>query len=268
MSTLTGVCCPKKFTFLWYLKDLGQFVKRHLLHTFRDPDQVSAIIIQPIMYTVMFRYLFGGAIAVDDGISYINFFMAGSLIMNTIFGTTVVCLGVAQELNEGIFDRFRSLPVAKSAILGSHVVASVIRSAFVMLVVIVVSLAVGFHSQASPIAWLCVCGIVFLTSFATSWFMVMLALWSKSVEAAQQFAFIFIFPLTMVSSAIIPTSTMPSFLRVIAENQPYTHAIEAIRALLLGKMVGSHIWIAAFWLTLITILSASLSMYAFHKLNR
>jgi ABC transporter DrrB family efflux protein len=216
---------------------------------------------------VLFRYVFGGAIQ-TGGTSYINFLMAGIFVQTAAFGSSVTGVGIATDMQRGIMDRFRSLPMTKSAVLSGHIIGDLIRNTFSTVVMILAGLAVGFRPQASFTDWLAVFGILLLFSFALSWVFALIGLVGKSVEFVQQSSFIWIFPLTFVSSAFVPTDTMPHALQVFAKNQPLTQVIEAIRALLLNQPVGNHGWIAVAWSLGIFLVAFVLATRIFRRTAR
>lgn len=216
------------------------------------------------MFVVLFRYVFGGAI--DTGnISYVNFLMAGIFVQTAAFGSTMSSYSVAIDLEKGIMDRFKSLPMTKSAVLTGHVVADLIRNLLATAVMIGAGLAVGFRPEANAAEWALALGLLLFFSFALSWLFVLVALIGKSIQFVQQFGFILIFPLTFVSSAFVPAHTMPSWLRPFAENQPLTHLIEAIRALLVGTPVEDHAWMTLWWSIGILIVGFTVTTSIFRR---
>jgi len=236
----------KKSKLAWLLIDSWVMVKRALLQIRQDPEQLLGLTIQPIMFVALFRYVFGGAID-TGGVSYVNFLMAGIFVQTAAFGSTMSSYSVAIDLEKGIMDRFRSLPMMKSAVLTGHVVADLIRNLLATVVMVGTGLLVGFRPEANVAEWALAIGLLLFFSFALSWLFVLVALVGKSIQFVQQFSFILIFPLTFVSSAFVPVETMPNWLRAFAENQPLTHLIEAIRALLVGTPVDNHAWLAFVW---------------------
>ncbi|MEK7570099.1 MAG: ABC transporter permease [Patescibacteria group bacterium] len=266
MSTTTTSKIPqlKHSGLVWYFIDSWVMVKRSLLQIRQDPEQLLGITIQPIMFVVLFRYVFGGAID-TGGVSYINFLMAGIFVQTAAFGSTISSYSVAIDLEKGIMDRFRSLPMVKSAVLTGHVVADLFRNLLATAVMIGAGLAVGFRPEASAGEWVLAIALLLFFSFALSWLFVIVALVGKSIQFVQQFGFILIFPLTFVSSAFVPVDTMPSWLRVFAENQPLTHLIEAIRALLVNTPVGNHVWWTVVWSFIILIVGLTTTTTIFRR---
>ncbi len=248
MSTSIANTIPqvKHSKAVWMCIDSWVMVKRSLLQIRQDPEQLIGITVQPIMFVVLFRFVFGGAID-TGGVSYVNFLMAGIFVQTAAFGSTMSAYSVAIDLEKGIMDRFRSLPMMKSAVLVGHVVADMIRNLLATAVMVGAGLAVGFRPEANFAEWALAIGLLLFFSFALSWLFVLIALIGKTIQFVQQFSFILIFPLTFVSSAFVPVETMPNWLQVFAKHQPLTHLIEAIRALLVGMPVGNHAWMTLWW---------------------
>jgi ABC transporter DrrB family efflux protein len=230
----------------WMFADALMLTKRHLIQTIRIPDLLIFSTIQPVMFVLLFRYVFGGAIKVS-GTSYVNYLMAGIFVQTVAFGSTVTGVGIAEDLHRGIVDRFRSLPMARSAVLTGRTIADLIRNMFVVLIMLVVGLLVGFRPHGSVLGWAAAIGILLLFSFAFSWISATIGLLVRSVEAAQQASFIWLFPLTFASSVFVPTGTMPGWLQAFADRQPISIVSNAVRALLLGTPVGSAAWEALAW---------------------
>lgn len=255
---------PSRSPLVGALSDSSILIRRNLTHIKNNPDQLLAMVLQPVMFMLLFRYVFGGAIN-TGGTSYVNFLTAGILVQGAAFGATTTALGVATDLQRGIIDRFRSLPMFSPAVLIGHVSADLVRNFVSSTIMVAVGLLVGFRPTANLTEWVAAIGILLLFTLAISWLSAILGLLSKSVEAVQWFSFIAIFPLTFASSAFVPTAGMPGPLRWFAENQPITHVIEAIRALLVGTPLGNHGWIAATWCTAIIIVSVPLTAYLFRR---
>ncbi len=220
--------------------------KRRLIQIPRIPDELIFATIQPVMFVVLFRYVFGGAIT-GTGPNYANYLMAGIFVQTVIFGATTTGVGLAQDLEKGLIDRFRSLPMAKSAVLTGRTIADLVRNLFVVIVMLVVGLIVGFRPSGSPLAWVAAVGLILLVSFAFSWISAVIGLMVHSVEAAQSAGFIWLFPLTFASSAFVKVETMPTWLRGFAGHQPVSVFVDSVRALLLGQSVGSTGWQALAW---------------------
>jgi ABC transporter DrrB family efflux protein len=248
----------------WTIVDALVLAKRHLIQIPRIPEELVFATIQPIMFVLLFRYVFGGAIAVT-GTSYVNFLMAGIFAQTVIFGATTTGIGLATDLQRGLVDRFRSLPMAKSAVLTGRTISDLVRNTFVVLVMWLVGLLVGFRPQGGILAWIAAVGILLLTSFAFSWISATIGLLVRSVEAAQSAGFIWIFPLTFASSAFVPTNNMPPWLKVFANHQPVSLIINAVRGLLLNQSDATTIWQALAWCVGILVIFIPLSVWAYGR---
>jgi ABC-2 type transport system permease protein len=247
----------------WLLSDLWVLIVRSFKHIFRHMDQLLGVAFQPIMFMLLFRYVFGGAI--ETGTSYVNFLVPGILIQMAAFGATTTSYSVASDLQKGIIDRLKSLPIASYGVVAGHVVADLFRNILSSVILIGVGFIVGFRPEAGFTDWVLILALLLAFTFAFSWASAIMGLLAKSVEAVQWMGFIVIFPLTFASAAFVPTSTMPKYLRIFAENQPITQVIEAMRALMLGKDPGDHYWIALIWMAGITIVSIPIAAYLFRN---
>lgn len=267
-NSLTRSVKPQQHSSVyWAFHDSGVLIWRSMMHIIKNMDQLLSVAFQPIMFMLLFRYVFGGAIETGDT-SYVNFLVAGILVQTAAFGSTYTALGVSADMQRGIIDRFRSLPMLSSAVFVGHTVADLVRNTISSVIMILVGLLVGFTPTASPADWLMVFGILMLFTFAMSWLSAILGLFAKSVEAVQWISFVFIFPLTFASSAFVPTEGMAAPLRVFAENQPVTHVIDAIRALLVGTPMGDHGFWAVVWSLAILIVSIPLTAYLFRRQSK
>ena len=229
------------------LKDSGVVIWRQLIQLPHIPEVLIFALIQPVMFVLLFRYVFGGAIQ-TPGESYVNYLMPGIFAQTVAFGAVASGIGLAEDLRRGIIDRFRSLPMARSAVLVGRTVSDLVRNAAVVAVMMGVGLLVGFRPSGSVGAMIVAFGLLFLTSFAFSWIGVVIALSMKTVEAVQSAGFIWLFPLTFASSAFVPTDSMPSWLQGFAVNQPFTVVVNAVRALFLAQPVGNLVWLSLIWM--------------------
>ena len=243
----------------WALADALVLAKRNLLQIPRIPELLVFATIQPIMFVLLFRYVFGGAIQIS-GTSYVNYLMAGIFVQTVAFGSVTTGIGLAEDLHRGIVDRFRSLPMSRSAVLTGRTLADLIRNMFVVAVMLAVGLLVGFRPQGSALGWAAATGLLLLLSFSFSWIAATVGLAVRSVEAAQSAGFIWLFPLTFASSAFVQTRTMPGWLRGFAENQPISVIVNAVRAFMLGQPVGAYGWSALAWCLAILIVFVPLSV--------
>lgn len=258
---LTPLARPRLY---WTLIDALVLAKRHLVQIPRIPEELVFSTIQPIMFVLLFRYVFGGAIAIN-GTSYVNYLMAGIFAQTVIFGSTTTGIGLATDLQRGLVDRFRSLPMAKSAVLTGRTISDLVRNTFIVIVMWIVGLLVGFQPQGNVFCWVAAVGLLLLTSFAFSWISATIGLTVRSVEAAQSAGFIWLFPLTFASSAFVPTQSMPGLLRAFAEHQPVSLVVNAVRGLLLNQPDASTIWQALMWCVGILVVFIPLAVWAYGR---
>jgi ABC transporter DrrB family efflux protein len=253
---------PRRSRLYWAVADGLVLAKRNLVQIPRIPELLVFAMIQPVMFVLLFRYVFGGAIDVG-GESYVNFLMAGIFVQTVAFGSVSTGIGLAEDLQRGLVDRFRSLPMARSAVLTGRTIADLVRNLFVVLVMLVVGLLIGFRPEAGLAGWAGAIGLLLLLSFAFSWVGATIALMMRSVEAVQSAGFIWLFPLTFASSAFVQTDGMPGWLQAFANNQPITQVVDAVRGFLLGQPVGSHGWQALAWCLgiLLVFVPLSVSLY-------
>jgi len=257
----------QKPKFVLALNDSLIMIKRSSTHIIRNTDQLLGTFFQPIMFLVLFSAVFGGAVslALPKGVSYLNFLMAGIIVQTVAFGSTTTAVAVCNDLQKGIVDRFRSLPMANLAVLNGHVVSDLFRNSISTLVMIIAGLVIGFRPHAGVLGWLAITGLLLLFTVAFSWLAAIVGVIAKSVEAVQWLTFVIIFPLTFASSAFVPTHNMTPILKAFAENQPITQVVEAVRALMLGTPIGSYGWKAAAWSVGILIISLPLASWLFRR---
>ena len=226
---------------------------RNLRRIPRNPDLLVGVTIQPVMFVVLFTYVFGGALS-TPGFSYIEFFLPGIMIQMIAFTGFATALGISEDLNKGLIDRFRSLPMARSAVLAGRTFSDVVMTAIAIMVMMIVGFLVGFsfNSDAPKI----VAGIVlmFCFGYTMSWIYCYIGLIASTPESASAMITVIIFPLTFVSSAYVPTQSMPSVIKAIANANPLTSIVDAIRALWLGTPAHSDIYVSVIWLVAGTIL--------------
>jgi ABC-2 type transport system permease protein len=251
----------------WALHDTWLMAKRSILHIIRSMDQLMALIMFPIMFMLLNRYVFGGAI--DTGsVSYVNYLFAGILVQLLAFGANYTTINLAVDLKAGIVDRFRSLPMFNGALIAGHILSDLVRNMISGLIIIGIGFAVGFRPDASVSEWLLVMGLAVLFSLAISWLSAILGLLVKSLEAAQWVGFVLIFPLTFVSSAFVPTDTMPGWLQAFAENQPLTQVINAMRSWLVGTPMGDAAWLSVVWCVGIIAISVPITIRLFNRRSK
>jgi ABC transporter DrrB family efflux protein len=222
----------------WGLMDTLIIAKRNLQHIPRIPTQLLDVTVQPFMFVLLFRFVFGGAIK-TGGTSYINYLMPGIFVQTLVFASVTTGVGLAEDLAKGLVDRFRSLPMARSAVLAGRTVADLAQSVLGVTVMFIVGMLVGFRPQGNPLGWVVAFGLLLLCGFAFSWIGALLGMIAPNAEGVQAFGFTVLFPLTFASSAFVPTQTMPAWLRVFAEHQPVSVIINGARELLLGQSFGA-----------------------------
>ena len=246
----------------WAIADGWVLAKRNLVQIPRIPELLVFATIQPVMFVLLFRYVFGGAIDVG-GESYVNYLMAGIFVQTVAFGSVSTGIGLSEDLQKGLVDRFRSLPMASSAVLTGRTIADLVRNLFVVLVMLGVGVLIGFRPEAGVAGWAGAIGLLLLLSFSFSWIGATVALLMRSTEAVQSAGFIWLFPLTFASSAFVMTNNMPGVLKAFANHQPITQVIDAVRGFLLDQPVGSHGWQALAWCTgiLAIFIPLSVSLY-------
>src|SRR5688572_24161194 len=228
-----------------FLGDTAVLTGRTLRHVTRSLDTIITTAITPIAIMLLFVYVFGGAI--DTGtVSYVNYMLPGILLITIASGISYTAFRLFTDMQGGIFERFHSMPIARSGVLWAHVLTSMVANVISLVVVVGVALIVGFRSPAGALAWLAVAGILILFTLALAWIAVIPGLTARSVDGASAFACPLIF-LPFISSAFVPTDTMPGPVRAFAERQPVTAIVDTIRDLLTRQPVGTDIWIALAW---------------------
>jgi ABC-2 type transport system permease protein/oleandomycin transport system permease protein len=231
---------------LYVILDALVLVKRQLRHIRRNPELLVWTTIQPVMFVVLFRYVFGGAIRID-GDTYANYLMPGIFVQTVAFGSMMTATGLAMDMTRGLIDRFRSLPMSRSAVILGRTLSDLAVNAFVVVVMVSVGLLVGFRPEADLLGWIGGIGMLLLISFTFSWIAATVGLLVRTVEAANSAGFIWLFPLTFCSSAFVQTETMPGWLQVFANNQPLTIMVNAVRGFFLEGSAGSDGWLAVAW---------------------
>jgi ABC-2 type transport system permease protein len=232
----------------WALADGVVLARRQLRKILRVPDELVTAIFQPVIIIVLLRYLFGGALAAAiHGTTYVNYLMAGVFVEALLLATANTGLGLATDLQRGIVDRFRSLPMAPSAVLTGRIVADQGCNLIIIVVSWGIGLLVGFHPEGSPLNWIAASGLLLLLSFVFSWLSALVGLLFRSVEAVQQAALIWLLPFFFISSAFVPVATLPDWLQVFATHQPVSLMMDAIRGLLLDQPDGPAIVAASAW---------------------
>ncbi|MDF2991524.1 MAG: transporter permease [Microbacterium sp.] len=248
------------------LADTAVLTGRSLRHILRSPDTIVTTAIMPIAMMLLFVFVFGGAIDAG-GTAYIDYLLPGILLVTVASGIAYTAYRLFLDMKGGIVDRFRSMPIASTSVLWGHVLTSVLANAVSLALVVGVALLLGFRSSASVGAWLGVIGILMLFTLALTWIAVIAGLAAKTIDGASAFSYPLIF-LPFVSSAFVPTDTMPGPVRWFAENQPVTSIVDTVRALLAQQPVGGQIWIALVWCVAILGVAATVAAVLFRRTTR
>jgi ABC-2 type transport system permease protein/oleandomycin transport system permease protein len=246
------------------LGDTVVIAKRSLLRIPRQPDLLLGFTIQPVMFVLLFVYVFGGAIQ-TPGYDYVDFLMPGIIVQSLAFGGFVTALGLAEDRKRGLIDRFRSLPMTSSALLTGRTLADLASNCFQLVILIGVGLLAGFTfttSTADVAAGIALCLFI---GYAFSWVFALIGLVASSPEAANGYGFTIIFPVTFISSAFVPVDSMPSWLQPVAEANPVTVMVDAVRALFIGSPAGNSIWGAVVWCVVIIGVFAPLSAWRYRR---
>ncbi|MBO4161551.1 MULTISPECIES: ABC transporter permease [Micromonospora] len=246
-----------------FLGDTAALLGRSLRHISRSPDTIITTAIMPIAFLLLFVYVFGGAIETGSD-RYVNYLLPGILLITVVSGISYTAYRLFLDLKGGIFERFQSMPIARSAVLWAHVLTSLVANLISLVVVVLVALAMGFRSGAGVLGWLAVAGIMLLFTLALTWLAVIPGLTATSVDGASAFSYPLIL-LPFVSSAFVPTDTMPGPVRAFAEHQPVTSIVNTIRALFAGQPVGGDIWTALAWCAGLLVLAYAGAMAVHHR---
>jgi ABC-2 type transport system permease protein len=248
------------------LYDTGVLFGRSMRHILRSPDTIITVLITPIAIMLLFVYVFGGAIQTGTGSgNYVNYLLPGILLIAIGSGIAYTALRLFTDRQKGLFARFHSMPVARSSILWAHVLTSLVSNTITVVVIILVAFIMGFRPGAGVLEWLEVTGILLLFMLALTWLAVIPGLTAKSVEGASAFSYPLIF-LPFISSAFVPTATMPAFVGAFAENQPVTSIVDTVRSLLNSEPVGNEIWVALAWCVGITVVAYFFAMRAYKRI--
>ena len=245
------------------ISDMCIMLERSMRHIFRSMDTIITVTIIPIAMMLLFVYVFGGAIQTETD-NYVNYLLPGILLMAIASGISYTAYRLFLDMQSGIFERFNSMPIARSSALWGHVLTSLVSNAISVVVIILVALIMGFRSSAGILSWLAIVGILALFTLALTWIAAIAGLSAKSVDGAGAFSYPLIF-LPFISSAFVPTESMPTGVRIFAEHQPVTSIVDAIRSLLAQQPVGNDIWIALVWCLGILIVAYIFAMRIYKR---
>lgn len=247
----------------FFFQDVAVMLGRSMRHISRSFDTIITVTITPIVMMLLFVYVFGGAIQTGTA-QYVNYLLPGILLISIASNVGYTAYRIFLDLQRGIFDRFRSMPIARSAALWGHVITSLVSNAISICVIVLVAVLIGFRSSAGIAAWLAVAGMLTLFTLALTWVAAIAGLTAKSIEGAYAFSYPLIF-LPFISSAFVPTESMPKVVRAFAEHQPVTSIVDAIRSLLTKQPVGADIWVALAWCLGILLVAFLFAMRAYRK---
>jgi ABC-2 type transport system permease protein len=247
----------------YFFSDTTVLLGRSLRHITRSADTIITTVITPVAMMLMFVYVFGGAIDIGP-VQYIDYMLPGILLITIASGIAYTTLRLYTDMTSGIFERFQSMPIARSGVLWAHVLTSLVANLISLVVVVGVALIMGFRSGAGVLAWLAVAGILLLFTLALTWIAVIAGLTAKTVEGGSAFAYPLIF-LPFLSSAFVPTATMPGPVRWFAENQPVTSIVNTVRNLFARQPVGDDIWTALAWCVGILVVAYFFAMAAYRR---
>ena len=246
-----------------FLGDTALLTGRSLRHITRSPDTIITTTLMPIAFMLLFVYVFGGAIHTGSD-SYVSYLLPGILLITIASSIAYTAFRLFMDMKSGIFERFQSMPIARSSVLWAHVLTSLVASLISVAVVVLVALLMGFRSGAGVLAWLAVAGILTLFTLALTWLAVIAGLSAKTVDGASAFSYPIIF-LPFISSAFVATATMPGPVRAFAENQPVTPIVNTIRGLYAQQPVSTDIWIALVWCVGILIVAYIFAMVTYRR---
>jgi ABC-2 type transport system permease protein/oleandomycin transport system permease protein len=244
--------------------DTAIIAERNLIRLPRAPELLLAFTVQPIMFLLLFRYVFGGAIK-TPGYSYVDFLIPGIIVQNIAFGGFVTALGLNEDMHKGLIDRFRSLPMARPAVLAGRTISDIVTNALSLTILLITGVIIGFSFHTSFLDALGGVGLLLLFGYAFSWFFAFVGLLTSTPESANSVAFIAVFPLTFISSAFVPVSSMPDVLRAFATVNPFTIVVNAMRHLWLGAPAHNYVWGSVVWSLVIIAVFAPLAVARYRR---
>jgi ABC-2 type transport system permease protein/oleandomycin transport system permease protein len=247
----------------WALSDTWTITKRNIIGYTRIPEALFFSTVQPIMFVLLFRYVFGGAIRPPGGVSYVNFLMPGIFVQTVAFGSVSTSIGLAEDLQKGLVERFRALPMARSAVLAGRTTADLCRNVVVVIIMTGVGFLVGFRPTTGVLPYLAGVGLILLFAYALSWGFAVIGLSAPNSETAQVMSFPLLFPLTFASAAFVPLQFMPSWLRGFATYQPVSVTVSACRGLMLGGPTATWVIQSVLWTAGLLIVLGPLAVHRY-----
>ena len=269
MSAPPGLAHPDRARHVsaaWAVRDARTVTWRNLVALTRNPELMVFATIQPVIFVLMFRYVFGGAIQVP-GVPYVEYLMPGIWAQVVVFGAVSTAVGLAEDLHTGLIERFRSLPMARSAVLVGRTSADVVRNVFVVTLMCAVGFMVGFDIETNVLALVAALGLMLLFGYSLSWVFAVIGLWAPTAETAQAAAFPILAVLTFASSAFVPVASMPGWLQPWARNQPVSITIDAARALVLGGPTAHYVVLSVAWAIAIVAVCAPLTVHRYRRVT-
>ncbi|MHB8380329.1 MAG: ABC transporter permease [Acidimicrobiales bacterium] len=248
----------------WAVSDVLTIARRNLMSLVRIPVAIVFMIIQPIMFVILFRYVFGGVIAIP-GFSYVNYLIPGILVQTTIFGSVGTAIGLAEDLQKGLIERFRALPMARLAVLAGRTISDLFRNIIVLVIITGVGFLVGFRPGGTVVSYLQACLVMLIFAYCLSWGFAFIGLAAPNSEAAQAITFPIIFPLTFASAIFVPLAKLPTWLQPFAHDQPISQTAIAVRGLMDGTPHGQSTWISLAWAVGAIVVLAPLAVNRYRK---
>jgi ABC transporter DrrB family efflux protein len=247
------------------VRDTSAIVKRNLLGYLRVPQLLVFSTIQPVIFVIMFRYVFGGAIGNVQGVPYVDYLMPGIFVQTVVFGSIATSIGLASDMKSGLMERFHALPMARSAVLTGRTLADLLRNVFVVILMMIVGFLVGWRIHTNVLGLIAGGLVVLMFGFAMSWIFATVGLALGDPESAQAAAFPVLAPLVFASSAFVPVDKMPGWLQVFANHQPVSITVNAVRALTIGGPTGTYVWQALAWIVGILVVFATISVRLYRR---
>ena len=248
----------------WAISDTLTIARRDLLALFRIPTAIVFAMIQPVMFVLLFRYVFGGVIQVP-GYTYVNYLIPGILVQTVIFGSVGTAIGLAEDLQRGLIERFKALPMARMAVLAGRTVADMLRNVMVLIIITAVGFLVGFRPGGGFLHYIEACLLMLVFAYCVSWGFAFVGLAAPNSETAQAMTFPLIFPLVFASVIFVPLYGMPGWLQPFANNQPISQTATAVRGLMDGTAVGDSVWVSLLWAIGLIAVLAPLAVNRFRK---
>ena len=250
----------------WVVADIGTMTKRNLLALVRTPEALFFTTLQPIMFTLLFTYVFGGAIHVPGG-HYVQFLMPGIFVQTVIFGAMSAASGLSEDLHKGLIERFRALPMSRSAVLAGRTTSDVVRNVFVVALITIVGYAVGFRIGTNVALFLCGALLILFFAYALAWGFAIVGLSAPNAETAQVMVFPLVFPLLFASSAFVPVASMPGWLQAFAKHQPVTQVVDGARSLMVGGVLHNSgaVWASLLWCVGLLLLLVPIAVRKYRK---